>query len=78
MLNIIETPGEEDEETFRPLPVVETALVASAGFETAPISSETKQTLETPQTSTNTDTVTSKFIVEAVKEASMVVDGTVF
>ena len=51
----------------------------SAGFEPEPTSSETKQTLEKPQTPTKTDTIiTRKFMVRAEKAASMVIYATLF
>ena len=53
--------------------------MTSAGFEPMPISSETNQTLKSPQTSTKTDTIkTSEVIVGAEKAASMVMYATVF
>ena len=79
LYSILETPGEENEETPRSVTAIETDLVTSAGFELAPISSETKQTPETTQNSTNNDTIkTSKVNVGAVKDSSMVMDVTVF
>ena len=53
--------------------------MTSAVFEPTPISSETKQTRETPQTSTKTDTIkTRDVVIGAVKEVSMVIYDTVF
>ena len=75
----VETPDEGDKITPQSVPVVENVLMESAGFEPEPISSDTKQTLDTPQTSTKTDTIIkSKFMVEAGKAASMVIYVTVF
>ena len=74
----VDTTDEYYEITSQSVPAVENVLLASAGLP-EPISSETKQTLKTPQTSTNTDTIiTSKVIVGVEKAESMVIDVTVF
>ena len=74
----VETTDKDDEITSQSVPAVENFLMTSAGLP-EPISSETKQTLKTPQTSTNTDTIiTSKVIVGVEKAESMVIDVTVF
>ena len=75
----VDTPGEEDEETPQSVTSVETDLVTREGFEPAPISIETKQTLASLQTPTNTETIkTRNVMVGAVKAASMMMYATVF
>ena len=62
----VKTPDEDDKIKPHSVPAVENVLMASAGFEPEPISSETKQKLKTAKISTKTDTIiTSKVMVGA-------------
>ena len=61
------------------MPQAEGTLSSREGFEPAPISIETKQTLASLQTPTNTETIkTINVMVGAVKAASMMMYATVF